>query len=120
MASGQRFPQEAWAVLHDGREAVGHIQLTFQVVHEDGAWQGVCRELDVPSFGDGPGEALDNVLDATICYLNAIEEAGERERVFRERLIVINMGVPSEDAHEEPVGPGQLVSRLDLALAVGG
>ncbi len=119
-----RFPESCWAVLvDDQKEAVGHVALSFRIWHEDSAWQGICAELGVPSFGERPGEALDNVVEATICYLNAIEQDGERERIFSERNIAMRPGMPSS---EEPEGTGLpalgagAVSRLEVGLTAVG
>ena len=115
-----RFPEAAWAVLHDGQNVIGHILLTFRIFSEDGDWQSMCSELGVPSFGDSPGDALSNVIDATITYLNAIEENGERERIFKECSIELESGHPGGRSRKEEMAPGESVTLLELGLAVGG
>jgi hypothetical protein len=113
------FPERVWAVLHSyQRGAVGHVALTFRVWYEDDAWQAICPELGVPSFGDAPGAALDAVLDATLGYLNEIERNGERRRVFRERGLKLLKGTPARKADEveERMAADQAVSRLDIGL----
>ena len=115
-----RFPEERWAVLVDqNHNVLGHVALTFRVWHEEGAWQGLCTELRVPSFGESPGEALDAVVDATLAYLNEIEDQGERERTFSERGVQMREGEPvaPEPTIEEEVAPGESVSRLDFGLS---
>ena len=114
------FPERAWAVLHNyQRGPVGHVALTFRVWHEDDAWQAICPELGVPSFGDSPGVALDAVLDATLGYLNEIEWNGQRRRVFRERGLKLLRGAPQRKAEEieEKMVAGESVSRLDIGLS---
>jgi hypothetical protein len=114
-----QFPERSWAVLMDGnREVLGYVALTFRIWHEDDAWQGVCSELGVPSFGDTPGATLDSVVDATIGYLNEIEDHGERERIFQEQGLVLKRGEPPEEPTQvqESMAVGQSVSRLDIGL----
>ena len=122
MSSVRPFPPSGWAVFTDGQDVVGHVLLTFRIWHEDGAWQGACAELGVPSFGDDPGDALDNVLDATILYLDEIEAQGEREAIFAERGLVLGVGHPTDasDVRKESVGAGETVSRMELGLAACG
>ena len=115
-----KFPESCWAVLvEDGKEVLSHVRLTFRIWYEDGAWQGQCTELGVPSFADDLGAALDNVIDATIGYLNELEATGERERIFAERGLVVRSGLPDRDADEakEDVRSGDTVSRLELGLS---
>lgn len=113
-----RFPESCWAVLSDGEAGViGHVALTFRIWYADDAWQGVCAELRVPSFGGDPGDALTNVIDATIEYLNEIEETGERERVFTERGVKLRQGLPeAESPISEFVDANVVISRLELGL----
>ena len=100
---------------------MGHIALTFVVKYEDDAWQGSCRELRVPSFGDGPADALDNTIDATLGYLNELEQTGQRDEVFSQRHIVMSDGAPAEETEQpERVGSGGVLARLELGLAIAG
>lgn len=71
---------------------VGHIVLTLLVHQEDAQYVSECVELGTASCGDTIDEALENIREATVLYLNAIEEAGERERVFRRQGIQIFLG----------------------------
>ena len=115
------FPQSCWAVLHNSERTVGHVALTFRIRHEDDAWQSICTELKVPSFGNTPGEAMDNVIDATIGYLNELEHLGEREQVFKERGLALRAGFPTKrrttsSAATVRLSEGESVSRLDIGL----
>jgi len=113
-----KFPESCWAVLTGQEGTVGHIALTFIVHYEDDAWQGLCRELHVPSFGDSPAKALENTIDATICYLNELEHTDQRETVFKQRHIIMSDGAPGKDT-DEKLGSGVL-ARLQLGLAAAG
>jgi hypothetical protein len=114
----ERFPESRWAVLVDDQEIVGHVGLTFRIWYEEDAWQGICPELGVPSFGDAPGEALDGVIDATLAYLNEIEDTCERERIFAERGIALRAGEPASKEPEvsEKMAAGESVSRIEFGL----
>jgi hypothetical protein len=116
--SVQTFPARTWARLTDGEEVVGEVLLTFRVWHEDGFWQAKCAELEVPSFGDEPVEALSAVIDATIGYLNEIEGQEERERIFSEQGLTLQSGSVSPDEDKTTtVGRDQGELRLGLGLA---
>src|SRR5262245_3922951 len=87
-------------VLRDpsGPTTIGHVLLTFSVIKEDGGvFTAECPELGVPSFGKSLESALDNVIDATIVYLNAIEDRGQRPRIFDERQVTLVDGHPLAD-----------------------
>jgi predicted RNase H-like HicB family nuclease len=67
--------------------ATREIDLSVRVYREDGQWTALAEALDVASCGDTVEEALDNVHDAVVVYLNTLEAEGERERVLAERGI---------------------------------
>ena len=73
---------------------VGFIVVTFHIYPENGNFVSVCPELDVASCGDTVEEARKNIQEATLLYLNTIEEKGERERIFRKRDIAIHPAKP--------------------------
>ena len=75
---------------------VGHIVLTLLVHKEGDQYVSECAELGTASCGETIDEALRNIREATLLYLNAIEEAGERERIFRQKRIQIFLGPPHE------------------------
>lgn len=61
--------------------------LTVAVWPEGDQWVSQCIELDVASSGATADEAAEQATDAISAYLSALEELGERERVFAERSI---------------------------------
>lgn len=103
------------------RRKMGYIRLTYKVHQEDGQFASICPELDTASCGDSVDEAFRNIEEATIQYLNAIEESGERERIFRKRNIPIYPAKPEEDRMVQ-AGSRDFVATavLPLAAAVGG
>ncbi len=77
--------------------ASGYILLTLQVEPEGDQFVSTCLELGTASCGDTAQEAFDNLKEAISVHLEALEEVGERERVFRQRGI--------EVLHPESVAP---------------
>lgn len=74
--------------------AVDHVVLTFRVQAdpETNVLVGVCEELGVSSFGETVDGAIDNVVEATLLYLNTLEEHDELRRVFDERRVAVHHG----------------------------
>ena len=65
---------------------MGYITLTHVVLQEEGdnAYTGYCPELGTATCGDTPDEAMQNLGEAVVMHLNALEETGERKRFFKE------------------------------------
>ena len=74
--------------------AVDHVVLTFRVQAdpETNTLVGVCEELGVSSFGETVDGTIDNVVEATLLYLNTLEDHDELRRVFDERRIDVRRG----------------------------
>ena len=72
----------------------GYIMLTLCVRQEGDRWVGDCVELGTASCGDTVERAFDNVKDACIVHLNALEQLGERERFFKQHGIRIRHARP--------------------------
>jgi predicted RNase H-like HicB family nuclease len=105
------------AVSQPASQPMGYIVVTFRVHREDGQFVSVCPELDTASCGDTVDEALHNIRDATLQYLNAIEANGERERIFKKRNIPI---YPAEPRQERLVQTNKdVVSSVVLPLPAG-
>jgi predicted RNase H-like HicB family nuclease len=86
-------------------ETEGIIILTSVVEEEGDQFVSICTELDTASCGDTIQEALDNLQEAIWVHLNALEETGERTRVFQERGIDILTPPILGPIHREiPVG----------------
>ena len=63
----------------------GYITLTLEASPEGKTFVSRCRELGVTSCGDSIGEAIESLRDAVTTYLNAIEQLGQRDRIFAEK-----------------------------------
>lgn len=106
-------PDPSFAVL-------GHVLLTFRVRRdEDGFYVGDCEPLGVSSFGNTIEEALDATLEATAAYLEALDDSGERERVFAEKGITFSREIPEDWIETKVIAhPGELVSPQRLSELV--
>ena len=91
-----------------GCEPRGVIILTEVVEEECDQFVSYCQELGTSSCGDTIQEALANLEEAIWVHLNALEETGERDRVFRERNISI-MPPPGEETTPRTIPLGKLV-----------
>jgi len=87
----------------------GYILLTLRVRGERGRWVADCSELGTASCGDTVEQAVDNVKDACIVHLNALEQLGERKKFFREHNIRIQH-VPLRAPRKVDIEPGVLTT----------
>jgi len=87
-----------------------YIVLTFKVWPEEDQFVSLCEELGTASCGDTVDEAIANIREAVILYLNTLEDLGERQRVFRERNIAVR-STPKHRRRSLPVGVGEFVTR---------
>jgi predicted RNase H-like HicB family nuclease len=71
------------------RTTARKIRVTYVVQKEDGQYAAYCRELGTASCGRTVEEAFTNLHEAIWVHLNAIDEAGERDRWFEERGIQV-------------------------------
>jgi predicted RNase H-like HicB family nuclease len=103
-----------------GARQLGHVLLTITVSPEDDSYVGVCQELGTSSFGTTIDEALKATLEATSAYLEALEDSGERERVFKERGVAFYEKEPPSDFETVNViaHPGQVISAQRLSELV--
>ena len=80
------------------------VTLTHVFTKEGDQFVSYCMELGTSSCGDTIEEAFDNIKEAVEVHLNALEQMGEMERVFRERGITVHYS-PREDSHAQLSGP---------------
>ncbi|MGD9891260.1 MAG: type II toxin-antitoxin system HicB family antitoxin [Dehalococcoidia bacterium] len=99
----------------------GYVLLTFKVHEEDGLYVSECEELDVASFGETIEETFNSLEDAVTVYLSALEDEGERERVFAERGIMIIPGQPEPDGEAVTIlaRPREDVSPHPMPIPIG-
>jgi len=63
------------------------LTLVVEEAQEDGGFVGRCKELPITTEGDSLDEVFGNLDEAVFTYLNDIEGAGLRERVFKQQGI---------------------------------
>ena len=68
-------------------EPLGYVDLTLKYEFEEEQWVGVCLELSTSTFADTLEEVQNNLTQLVIEHLNLLEDAGERERFFKEHDI---------------------------------
>lgn len=107
----------SWAVMDKPGVELYHVAITVRASYDEdsGQWASWCEELVVPSSGRTQVEALFNALEATVCYLNAIEALGERRRVFDERGVAVERGLPPDEHEELRVTSPEAVLRVVVA-----
>ncbi len=101
-----------------GSVSAGHLRLTFKAYKEGKQWVSECVELGTASCGGSVEDAFNALNDATLLYLQAVEQEGETARVFRVRGIEIIPGAPESDGEEMSLRarPNEIVSLQVLAL----
>ena len=104
--------------MEEDKSVNGFVILTGIVEEEGDQFVSYCRELGTSSCGDTIDEAFSNLEDAITVHLDALQETGERERVFRERNISLQRDPRPEEfvvfaspgktfrIFEEPVSTG--------------
>ena len=112
------------------------VALTLHVWQEEDYWAGECIELGTATDGPSAEAVLDELGDLVVLTVEALGDAGERERVFAERGITVYrdkpptlLPVPSVPARQQsrvcvqfqdlPLPPGQRSERTTLVPAVG-
>lgn len=53
---------------------------------ENDQYVAICPEFDVSSFGDTVEEANENSKEATLLYLEGIDELKVRDRIFKKKI----------------------------------
>lgn len=65
----------------------GFVILTLAFRQDGRRWTGECLELGTATYGRTLKRAKDELDELVLLHLNALEDAGERERFFREHGI---------------------------------
>lgn len=96
----------------------GYITVTF-LAHRDAEtkqYVSQCVELGVSTSGKDLDQAFDRILEATLLYLNTLEEVGERERVLSERGLHIISGEPTDEEADVRIRPEEYAARRNLPV----
>ena len=80
-----------------------YITLTIAIKEADSQYAARCIELGTASCGDTLDEAFENIKEAVIVDLNALEVTGERERLFNDHGIEIKQRIEGDIPLMKPV-----------------
>lgn len=69
------------------RRVKGFVVLTLAFHQEDKRWLGRCLELGTSTYGRTLKQVHAELVELVELHLNALEDAGERERFFEEHGI---------------------------------
>src|SRR3954466_13475988 len=96
----------------------GYISLTLRLdPAEEGGFVAHCPELDVVSQGESVEEAMANIKDACLTFLETIEELGDAERFFIEHGIKLE--AKAAEVKNVQVTTGEVVSVLAASVGTG-
>jgi len=70
-----------------GERVVGYVVLTLAFHQEEHRWLGRCLELSTSTYGRSLKQVHAELVELVELHLSALEDAGERERFFREHGI---------------------------------
>jgi len=85
------------------KKVTRYITLTIVIEEADSQYAAHCIELVTASCGDTLDEAFENIKEAIIVDLNALEETGEREQFFNEHGIEIKQRIEEDILLMKPV-----------------
>lgn len=97
---------------------LGTIVVFIRIVEDDGVFVGHCAPFGVSSFGDSVEAARDATLEAVEVYLEAIDEVGERDKVFADLGVLYFPGEPPAEVEwPTKVHPGEYVTAERVSVA---
>ncbi len=78
------------------------IPVLVKFWQEDGVWNGSAHDLPIAVFGNSLKEAQDNLGDAIISHLNALEKLGKIDAVVNDLQRLVQERISREEmAHGE-------------------
>jgi hypothetical protein len=90
---------------------LGYVILTLRFEREGNKWVGTCLELGTSTFHRTLKRCEEELRELVVEHLNALEEAGERERFFQKWGIAFHHGRTTP--HEVTIrGSGEDWNRL--------
>jgi predicted RNase H-like HicB family nuclease len=100
------------------KERVGYFILTSVAERDGDGYVAACLELGAVASGDSIEEAFENLEKAVWEQLKALEEAGQRERVFRENGVQVVPSIDDAEVSTKAIGPDKVmkISRHQIAF----
>jgi hypothetical protein len=92
-------------------KTMGYVFLTLRFEREGNKWVGTCEELGTSTFHRTLKRCEEELRELVVEHLNALEEAGEREKFFQKWGIVFRS--TRTPPHEVTIkGSGEYWNRL--------
>lgn len=92
---------------------VKELMLTATLRPEpEGGYSVFCNELDIASQGETVDEALKNIKEAVVLYIESAEDLGMMDEVM-ERL-----GISKEDMKKNILAPKTLTTNLPVEVSI--
>ena len=91
------------------KERVGYFFLTNVAERDGDGFVAACLELGTVASGDTIEEAFENLDKAVLAQLKALEEAGQRERVFRENGVQVVLSPDDAEVSTRAIGEGKVM-----------
>jgi predicted RNase H-like HicB family nuclease len=100
------------------KERVGYFILTSVAERDGDGYVAACLELGAVASGDSIEEAFRHLEKAVLAQLKALEEAGQRERVFRENGVQVVPSIDDAEVSTKAIGPDKVmkISRHQIAF----
>ena len=100
------------------KERVGYFVLTSVAERDGDGFVAACLELGAVASGDSIEQAFEGLENAVLAQLTALEEAGERERVFRENGVEVVASIDDAEVSTKAIGPDKVmkISRHQIAF----
>ena len=100
------------------KDEVGYFVLTNVAERDGDGFVAACFELGAVGSGDTVEEAFENLDEAVSVQLEALEEAGEWERVFRENGVEVASTVDDAEESTRVIEEGKVmrISRHQIVL----
>ena len=94
------------------------IIITLQISkEEDGTWVATCNEMGTSTYGDSFEEVSEEIKELIILHLEALANAGEIERFFKENGIKKYFKKPPEVKIKTPLNPNVYIESYAQNLA---
>ena len=80
----------------------GYIMLTLKFYREGGIWVGECQELGTSTYNRSLNELKKQLLELVCLHLDALEDAGETQKFFKDNGIEFHREKPKTGIIEIP------------------
>jgi len=113
--------QTIWSAKRPGPHAkpAGYILVMVPLeLDDDGYYVGHAEPFGISSFGDSLDEAVQATMEATSAYLQALDDEGMREEVFKDLGVDVLTDEPGAKV-KVMAHPGEFVSPQRVTVMAG-